>query len=95
MEVPWVKKRKKEGSASNYSPQDDCGPQPTAQPPPEPSPGVGTAQGKWKLLLQSQHRLTPHTRSLCMDLRMPDAISLSPARQLNMWACPRIFTSGQ
>ena len=68
MEVPLAKKRKKEGSASNYSPQDDCGPQPTAQPPPEPTPGVGTAQGKWKLLLQFPHRLTPHTRSLCMDL---------------------------
>ena len=46
MEAPLAKKRKKEGSASNYSPQDDCGPQPTVQPPPEPSPGVGTPQGK-------------------------------------------------
>ena len=53
MEVPLAKKRKKEESASNYSPQDDCGPQPTAQPLPEPSPGVGTPQGKWHYIRYS------------------------------------------
>ena len=46
MEAPLAKKREEEGSASNYSPQDDCGPQPTVQPPPEPSSGVGTPQSK-------------------------------------------------